>query len=124
MTPLLPHVAQRGGITTITYDWSYQPVLLSVEAIRSILSICAKFDARSARVGQCGVHIRLDTQSSSSIRDRVAEILAAAGSWKRVTYRPKFPRELTLIRGNGDARTWDYEQYPSPVEVMYESAGT
>jgi hypothetical protein len=122
---LIPRIAQNGEITTISLDWGHSPVALTAAAIQSILSLCAKLDARSARVGQCGIYIRLDESSSCSlIRDRVTAILAAPDSWTRVLNRPKFPRQMMVVRGNGDGRAWSYEQQLSPVEVMYESAGT
>ena len=120
LTPV-PSVIQRCGVTTVEYDWSHEPRVLSVEAIRAVLSACAKHDARSARVGQCSICIRLDVESrASEIRERVTEILTNSASWKRVIHRPKLPREMLVVRGNGDGRGWDYTQHLASEGDAYE----
>jgi hypothetical protein len=119
-----PRIVHRNGVATIALNWEDRPVALTPEAQRTVLSLCAKHDALSCRVSQGGIHVRTDAGSGSTLHKQVGEVLSRPDAWKPIPQHPRFPCELLVVRGTGDAREWDYEQQLSPAEVMYESAGT
>lgn len=119
-----PVVTHDNSVTTITINWEREPIALIAEAQRRVQSICAKYDEiLSCRSGAGGVTIRLNIGTDSTAPERVAELLKALladdASWKPIVKHPKLPRDLMVIKGNHDGRTWDYSRQLTDTECEY-----
>jgi hypothetical protein len=106
-----PRITQDDeGVICLDYSW-WPRVTLIPTAVRAILSVCARFDSRSVLAGQGGLHIRIDDESYGvQIQSRVSEIMADPANWASAERPTKFPKEVLVVRGSGDARGWDYSQ--------------
>jgi hypothetical protein len=116
---LVPRVVRTGDITELSFDWAHHPVILTTEVMRSLRSICAKYNVHSCLIGQTRISIRLNTETSGVVRERIDQILGDRSSWKHVVHRPRFPSELIECSGNGDGREWDYTEQLTDTEFEY-----